>query len=77
VDQGRAAVNGDPLRLPRLLVSNNTTPATMRAFVVPAIGPAYSLINLVMRHVLGRKQWPRRKPGEVNSTGTLESRDGN
>jgi peptidoglycan/xylan/chitin deacetylase (PgdA/CDA1 family) len=77
VDQGRAVVDGDPLRLPRLLMSNNTTPATMRAFVVPAIGPAYSLINLVMRHVLGRKQWPRRKPGEVNSTGTLESRDGN
>jgi peptidoglycan/xylan/chitin deacetylase (PgdA/CDA1 family) len=73
VDQGRAHVSGDPLRLPRILVSNNTTPAMMRAFVVPSIGPTYSAINFVIKRVLGRRNWPRRKPGDVQSSGTLEA----
>jgi peptidoglycan/xylan/chitin deacetylase (PgdA/CDA1 family) len=76
VDQGQAHTNGDPLRLPRILVSNNTTPAMMRAFVVPSIGPAYSVINFAIKRLLGRKKWPRRKPGDVQSTGTLEPQDG-
>ncbi|MDQ5823234.1 MAG: polysaccharide deacetylase family protein [Chloroflexota bacterium] len=71
VDQGRAGPGSDPLRLPRLLVSNNTTPEIMKAFVVPTIGPAYVAINLVVRGLLRRKRWPRRKPGEVQSTDTL------
>ncbi|MDQ3706188.1 MAG: polysaccharide deacetylase family protein [Chloroflexota bacterium] len=71
VDQGRAVPGSDPLRLPRLLVSNNTTPEIMKAFVVPTIGPAYVAINLVVRGLLGRKRWPRRKPGEVQSTDTV------
>ena len=40
VDQGRATLASNPLRLPRLLVSANTGPEAMRAFVSPAIGPA-------------------------------------
>ncbi|MEO8288310.1 MAG: polysaccharide deacetylase family protein [Chloroflexota bacterium] len=71
VDQGRVRLNDDPFLLPRLLVSNNTTPAVLRAFTVPSIGPAYRLINLVIRGFMGRKQWPRRKPGEVDSTGSV------
>lgn len=71
VDQGRATRRSDPLKLPRLLVSNNTTPQVMQAFAVPAIGPAYVAINLVFRGLLGRKRWPRRMPGEVQSTETL------
>jgi peptidoglycan/xylan/chitin deacetylase (PgdA/CDA1 family) len=70
VDQGRAGLGSDPLRLPRLLVSNNTTPEIMKAFVVPTIGPAYVAINLVVRGLLRRKRWPRRKPGDVQSTDT-------
>jgi peptidoglycan/xylan/chitin deacetylase (PgdA/CDA1 family) len=69
VDQGRASLESDPLILPRLLVSNNTTPSALMAFTVPTIGPAYRLINFAMRAVLGRKRWPRRVPGEVDSTG--------
>ena len=76
VDQGQAHANGDPLHLPRILVSNNTTPAMMRAFTVPSIGPAYSVINFVIKRVLGRSNWPRRKPGDVQSTGTLEPQNG-
>lgn len=71
VDQGRAGLKSDPLLLPRLLVSGNTTPAAMKAFAQPSIGPAYRLINLVFRGLLGRKRWPRRMPGEVQSTDTL------
>lgn len=72
VDQGRAGLkSSDPLLLPRLLVSGNTTPAAMKAFAQPSIGPAYRLINLVFRGLLGRKRWPRRMPGEVQSTDTL------
>ncbi|MEP6776137.1 MAG: polysaccharide deacetylase family protein, partial [Chloroflexota bacterium] len=76
VDQGRAHANSDPLRLPRILVSDNTTPAMMRAFVVPTIAPTYSVLNFVIKRVLGRKNWPRRKPGDVQSTGTLEAENG-
>ena len=76
VDQGRAHANSDPLRLPRILVSNNTTPAMIRAFVVPTMGPTYSLINFVIKRMLGRKNWPRRKPGDVQSSGTLEAENG-
>jgi peptidoglycan/xylan/chitin deacetylase (PgdA/CDA1 family) len=71
VDQGRAGPSSDPLRLPRLLVSNNTTPQIMKAFAVPTIGPAYLAINLVLKGLMGRKRWPRRMPGEVQSTETL------
>lgn len=71
VDQGRAALSSDPVKLPRLLVSNNTTPEVMKAFAVPTIGPAYTAINLVFKGLLGRKRWPRRMPGEVQSTDTL------
>lgn len=71
VDQGRATRTSDLLRLPRLLVSNNTRPEIMKAFVMPTIGPAYRVINLVYRGLLGRKRWPRRMPGEVQSTDTL------
>lgn len=76
VDQGRAGANSDLLRLPRILVSNNTTPSMMRAFAVPAIGPTYGAINFVIKRVLGRKNWPRRKPGDVQSSGTLEAEKG-
>ncbi len=76
VDQGRAHLNGDLLRLPRILVSDNTTPAMMRAFVVPTIGPTYTLLNFVIKRVLGHKNWPRRKPGDVQSSGTLEAENG-
>jgi len=71
VDQGRASLRHDPLTLPRLLVSNNTVPSVMRAFTVPSIGPAYRLINLVVRRGLGKKEWPRRLPGDVDSTGSV------
>ncbi|HYP20083.1 MAG TPA: polysaccharide deacetylase family protein [Chloroflexia bacterium] len=71
VDQGRAGHNSDPLRLPRLLVSNNTTPQVMQAFAVPTVGPADIAINLVLKGFLRRKRWPRRMPGEVQSTDTL------
>lgn len=70
VDQGRAGLHSNPMRLPRLLVSNNTNPAVMRAFTVPSIGPAYKLVNFLFRRIMGRKHWPRRKPGEVQSTNT-------
>lgn len=71
VDQGRAGLEDDPLRLPRLLVSGNTTPAAMRAFSAPTIGPAYKLTNLAIKRVLGKKRWPRRRPGEIQSSRTL------
>ncbi|MDQ3929631.1 MAG: polysaccharide deacetylase family protein, partial [Chloroflexota bacterium] len=71
VDQGRAGLDDDPLRLPRLLVSGNTTPAAMRAFTAPTIDPAYRLVNFGMKGVLGKKRWPRRRPGEVQSSRTL------
>jgi peptidoglycan/xylan/chitin deacetylase (PgdA/CDA1 family) len=70
VDQGRVGLRDDPLLLPRLLVSDNVTPSVMRAFTVPSIGPAYRLINLVIRRAMGRKAWPRRQPGDVDSRGS-------
>ena len=70
VDQGRATLNSNPFTLPRLLVSGNTTPTMMKAFVAPTIGPAYKLINFAFKRILGRKQWPRRAPGEIDSTGS-------
>jgi peptidoglycan/xylan/chitin deacetylase (PgdA/CDA1 family) len=76
VDQERATGRSDRLRLPRILVSNNTAPAMMRAFTVASIGPAYGAINLVMKRALGRSQWPRRKPGDVQSSRTVEDKDG-
>lgn len=71
VDQGRASLQSDPFLLPRLLVSGNTSPAAMRAFSVAGIGPAYTAINLVYRRLLGHRRWPRRTPGEVDSTGSV------
>jgi peptidoglycan/xylan/chitin deacetylase (PgdA/CDA1 family) len=71
VDQGRARQQSDPLRLPRLLVSNNTTPRVIQAFAMPSVGPAYVAIILVFRGLMRRKRWPRRIPGEVQSTDTL------
>jgi peptidoglycan/xylan/chitin deacetylase (PgdA/CDA1 family) len=75
VDQGRARLKSDALTLPRLLVSGNTTPAMMRAFTAPTIGPAYRLLNFAIRRLLGRKRWPRRRPGEIDSTQSLEMHD--
>jgi peptidoglycan/xylan/chitin deacetylase (PgdA/CDA1 family) len=72
VDQGRAALTSDPFNLPRLLVSNNTVPAVLKAFTVPSAAPAYRLINFVVRGMMGKKNWPRRQPGEVDSTGSSE-----
>jgi hypothetical protein len=43
---------------------------------VPSIGPAYDMINFGIKRVLGRGNWPRRKPGDVQSTGTLEPQGG-
>jgi peptidoglycan/xylan/chitin deacetylase (PgdA/CDA1 family) len=71
VDQGRAGLHDNPLLLPRLLVSGNTTPAAMRAFTAPTIGPAYKLINFAIKRVMGKKRWPRRNPGDVQSSRTL------
>jgi peptidoglycan/xylan/chitin deacetylase (PgdA/CDA1 family) len=71
VDQGRATPRSNPLILPRLLVSNNTTPDTMRAFVSPGIGPAYKLVNFTLRRLLRKKNWPRRAPGEIQSSNTV------
>lgn len=71
VDQGRANLHSDMFALPRLLVSNNTAPAILRAFTVPSIGPAYRLINFAIKRVLGKRKWPRRQPGEVDSTGSI------
>jgi hypothetical protein len=72
VDQGRATLKSDRFALPRFLVSGNTTPAMMRALVVPTVGPAYRLINFVFKRILGRKRWPRRAPGEIDSTGSVD-----
>lgn len=71
VDQGRAGLRSDPFRLPRFLVSGNAGPEAIRAFTVPAIGPTYRLINWTIKNLLGRKGWPRRKPGEIQSTQSL------
>jgi peptidoglycan/xylan/chitin deacetylase (PgdA/CDA1 family) len=76
VDQGRATLRNNPLALPRLLVSDNTALPTFRAFTVPSVGPAYRLINLIVRGAMGRKKWPRRQPGEVDSTGSLPLESG-
>ncbi len=71
VDQGPATLHSHPLRLPRLLVSNNTTPDVMRAFISPGIGPAYRLVNFVATKFMGKHNWPRRAPGEVQSSESL------
>ncbi|MGA7730449.1 MAG: polysaccharide deacetylase family protein [Chloroflexia bacterium] len=71
VDQGRAATRNNPLSLPRLLVSNNTTPGIMRAFLSPGIGPAYKLLNFGIRRLMRKPRWPRRNPGEVQSTESI------
>ena len=71
IDQGRAQPDSYPLRLPRLHVGTNTTPAVMRAFVVPTIGPVYRLINVVIRGLLRRKTWPRPSPDDIQSTESL------
>jgi peptidoglycan/xylan/chitin deacetylase (PgdA/CDA1 family) len=71
LDQGRAGREDDPLRLPRLHVGLNTTPAVLRAFTVPAVGPTYRLINFAIRGVLGRKTWPRPDPAHIDSTQTV------
>ena len=72
VDQGRATLKSSRYELPRFLVSGNTTPSMLRAFVVPTVGPAYRVVSLVFKRVLGRKRWPRRAPGEIDSTGSVE-----
>ncbi len=72
VNQGRATPRSDPFTLPRILVSGNTTPSMMRAFSTPATGPAYLLINFVIKRLLGHKRWPRRAPGEIDSTQSVE-----
>lgn len=75
VDQGRASLVSDPFMLPRLLVSGNTSPDVMKAFSVAGVGLAYKAINLVYRRLLGHKRWPRRMPGEVDSTGSVPLRE--
>ncbi|MDQ6694346.1 MAG: polysaccharide deacetylase family protein [Chloroflexota bacterium] len=72
VDQGRATPRSEAFMLPRLLVSNNTTPERLRAVLTPASGSAYVAINILFKRVLGRPQWPRRAPGEVDSTRTMD-----
>ena len=71
LDQGRAGREADPLRLPRLHVGLNTTPTVLRAFTVPAVGPAYRVINVAIHSVLGRKTWPRPNPDYIDSTHTV------
>jgi peptidoglycan/xylan/chitin deacetylase (PgdA/CDA1 family) len=68
VDQGRATPRSNPLALPRLLVSNNSTPDIIRSFTSPAMIPAYHLINFVIHHIKRNPKWPRRNPGEIDST---------
>ena len=71
IDQGRVTGGTDPFLLPRLHVGENTTPAVLRAFTVPTIGPAYMLINGVIRGVLGRERWPRPYPADIQSSETV------
>lgn len=71
IDQGRARLGDDPFRLPRLHVGSNTTPADMRAFIVPTIGPTYRLANLIIKGLLRRKTWPRPSPIHIQSTRSL------
>lgn len=68
LDQGRALPTTDPLRIPRLHVGNNATPATIRAFTVPTIGPTYRLTNLLIRGMLRRRTWPRPDPASTQSS---------
>jgi len=75
VNQGRATLDSDRFTLPRLLVSNNTAPDIMRAFVTPTIGPAYKLLNVVIKRILRKRRWPRRNPGEIDSTQSVPSAD--
>ncbi len=73
IDQGRASLSNDPFRLPRLHVGGNTTPTILKAYTVHAIGPTYRLINVVIRHLMGRKTWPRPDWRAIQSTQTLRS----
>ncbi len=70
VDQGRAGIRSDPFLLPRVLISNNVSPQRLLAVLTPAAGPAYATANFVLKRLLGHSCWPRRAPGEVDSTGS-------
>ncbi len=72
IDQGRASHDADPFRLPRLHVGGNTTPTILKAFTTPAVGPTYRLINVVIRHLMGRKTWPRPDLRAIQSTQTVQ-----
>ena len=71
VDQGRATSRSDPYRLPRLHVGGNTTPDIIKAYSVPAARPAYLMVNLVIRGLLGRRAWPRPDPRQIQSTRSI------
>jgi peptidoglycan/xylan/chitin deacetylase (PgdA/CDA1 family) len=75
VDQGRARLKDQPLRLPRLFVGKNTSPTVLRAFTVPTIGPAYVAINWVVRDLARRRKWPQPDPNQVDSTGSVPAAD--
>lgn len=70
IDQGRASLVTDPFRLPRFHVGRNTTPAILKAYTVPTIGPTYRLVNIVIRRLMGRKTWPRPDWRQIQSTQT-------
>ncbi|MFL5734136.1 MAG: polysaccharide deacetylase family protein [Chloroflexia bacterium] len=70
VDQGRARLHNDPLRLPRLFVGKNTSPTVLRSFTAPTIGPAYVVINWLIRDLARRRTWPRPNPDQIDSTGS-------
>jgi peptidoglycan/xylan/chitin deacetylase (PgdA/CDA1 family) len=71
VDQGRATSRSDPFRLPRVHVGANTTPAVLKGLTAPTVGPAYRVINLVVRGLLGRRSWPRPDSRHIQSTGSV------
>ncbi len=74
LDQGRASLGADPFQLPRLHVGNNTTPNILKGFTVPAAGPTYRLINVIVRVLMGRSTWPRPNPDHIQSTRSTETR---
>jgi peptidoglycan/xylan/chitin deacetylase (PgdA/CDA1 family) len=71
VDQGRATLRSNLMRLPRLHVGANTTPEIIRGFVSPAAGPTYRLVNFVIRDLMGRKTWPRPDSRHIQSTRSM------
>lgn len=73
VDQGRASLGADPFQLPRLHVGNNTTPDILKGFTVPAAGPIYRLINVIIRGLMRRSTWPRPNPDLIQSTTSIET----